>query len=677
MVTRITIFILLGMMSFGAVTASAQSPFESEDSVSIQEDKFSDDPDELVREAELLLAKKQPIDARARLQKALQLRPEDYRIHLMLGQYYLAEVGHFTLAYRYIRRAEELFMQKYQVSDGFVVADKLREQVMLLYLRAEAELSLDKYQDSLNTLDRLAKVYPPAELSWYMATRAWVLMKLKRLDEAVQAAQQGLLIDEDSKRIYNILGILLSLKGNRELSLRAFAKAAAGEMRLGSFGQAATPLNNAGEVYRELFKDSLAEASWIRALQMPDGCEHVLPSLNTSILYIDQVRFFQADRTLKDFEVCYSAQSTRQDTEHRALLALSRGRIALHIGEFDQALELLKAANEREQWFGKIGTNENDVRLAATIAMANALTAKVGALRDTVRDRWSDRLNDMAEIPQIRIRAWWLQRQARRMALEELADFEDLELRNSDTMIEYPTLGSTLAGFPVKSLERRINRLLESDDRGPAKDHYRLYFAWNLMHHGKTARALPLLVELRKTLRPIDRLARAEVLTLLLKAEAANSSWWRSKTLDEKRDSLRTREELFELLPSRFRSADLSLPVISNLSSTEGTRGDLAKKVRKSLALRLPEADADEQPASNYVLKIVESKGEKNLTVSLIRKADNMLTILANESGTISSDGTGYEALVNKFTAAVFHHRKDLPGELVPKLELFDEIMNR
>jgi len=69
--------------------------------------------DSLLEESRLLLSGGRPIDARAKLQQALALRPNDYRPHMLLGQYYLFNVAHFKLAYRYLKTAEKHFSTVY------------------------------------------------------------------------------------------------------------------------------------------------------------------------------------------------------------------------------------------------------------------------------------------------------------------------------------------------------------------------------------------------------------------------------------------------------------------------------------------------------------------------------------------------------------------------------------
>src|SRR5690606_2603565 len=106
---------------------------------------------------------------------------------------------------------------------------------------------------------------------------------------------------------------------------------------------------------------------------------------------IDELRLFAAERALADFEACFAERSIRTDTEHRSLIALSRGRIMLRKGEIDAAVEQMTIALERQQWFGKIGTDINDMRLAAHVSLAQALDAKRATLADTHVESFSKR----------------------------------------------------------------------------------------------------------------------------------------------------------------------------------------------------------------------------------------------------------------------------------------------
>lgn len=649
--------------------AAAQTglPATSEPEVSAKDEDF----DTLMEDAQILMLQKRPIDARAKLQKAVQLRPGDYHPHMMLGQYYLFDVGQFKLAYRYILTAQELFMKQFGKPDGSVETDHAREHITLLYLRSEAELNLDKYEDSLKTLDVFGGLYWS---DWYPGTRAWVLMKLKRVDEAINVAQSAAIGETDRRRVYNVLGILLSIRGQRELSLRAFQQAIAEESALGSLGQVATPLNNAGEVYRELFRDNLAEASWLRAIRLPDGCDHILPSLNLSILYTDEARFLLAERALSDFEACFAQQNLeRQDTEHRGLIALARGKIRLRMGQLDESLKQLSAALERQQWFGKIGTNENDVQFASLIALSQALRAEQAEIRDKDYDSLREKAEAYAMLPSLAIRTWWTERQARDLGVNGLEDLEDLSIRNTDTMLEYPTVGSVFTGFPVRSFKRRIDRMLESDSRPEAAKYYKLYLAQNLWAHGDATEAERIIREIRGQFRPIDRLAQATALGTLIEVLERGASWFHRTTTAEADELVRLREELYGLLPSELRYRDLSLPV---RVSTSGPRNDLATAIHAHLRRRLSDPPGAATLKPRYELQILtQDAGSEGgaVTLQLVDTSNGQLR--ASQTGTVKADWTGRAELINSFLTRVFSHKIDPPGEPVPRLELLEGIM--
>ena len=632
--------------------------------------------EELLQQAQQLWLVGRPIDARAKFQKALALRPNDFRPHMFLAQYYLFEVAHFRLAYRYIRTAERLFQQQHGTGTA-IPLEQQRHHLLLLYLLSEAELNLDKYEDSLATLDKLKELYRPPD--WYPGTRAWVLMKLKRVDEAVTVAQAGLMVGADPRRTWNILGILLSVKENRELSLNAFGEAIKAELTTQGFGHVATPLNNAGEVYREIFKDNFAEGSWRRAVRLPDGCEHILPSLNLAILYIDQLRLFQAERSLADFEACFAQQTERKDTEHRTLLALARGRIALHENRIEDALELLSVAEQDQQWFGKIGTNENDVEFASAIALAQALRSQAAVLRDTARDSVWERLQDKAMIPWLETRAWWLNRKARKIGLSELDDLEDLFIRNTDTMLEYPTFGTALADFDSKSFQKRIERVTKQDSRTDAHTYYNLYLGTNFLAHGDEDSAIPLLESALYNFRDIDRLARAETLAKLLLAYEADAGWLGGQSSAQQIRDLEYREELFSLLPSHLRYHNLSLPVSIRLEAS-GEAQKIVRNIRDELTkARFEVVRKSLKDRANYGLALAATPGKddssRTISVHLFNKKTNTQVLV--HTSEVKLDGTGTADLVNTFIAKAFSHRADPPGQQLGPIPILDGIFKQ
>lgn len=430
--------------------------------------------DTLLREATTLLVSERPLDARTKLLRALQRDPNLYRTHYLLAGYYLVHVGHFRLAMKYIKRAEQLFEKENGPPPYRDHALQL-EHSNIIYYQSQIRLSLDNYQGALESLDRYASLGYVSD--WYPGSRAWVLMKLGRIQDAITVARAGILASAEPGRTLNMLGILLSMNGQPLEALEVFRRAIANEFASGNEGQPATPLNNSGEVYKEMFDDDKAESSFLRAIALPDGCEHVLPSLNLALLYIEQLKIEAARSTIDGFERCVAQFPLRNNEEHAALVHLARGRIALHSGDVDKAIDHFRSAMDGTQWFGKIGTNQNDLLVAATISLSQALDRKSHIVRTTVSASWWEWLGQLGVRLSHSFESWWLMRRARQMLTGELNDIEDLQIRNTDSLLEYPTLGEALSGLSARSLGRRLHREGELDQRAPAKLFYQLYEA--------------------------------------------------------------------------------------------------------------------------------------------------------------------------------------------------------
>ena len=617
--------------------------------------------DSLVADSQLLFIERRPLDARAKLQRALQLAPDDYRPHFFLGVYYLTEVAHFKMADKYLSKAEELFRKEYGSElDGTLRPEAWRQNARLLQYLTEAKLNLDNYEEALRYANRFANTYWD---DWFPGTKAWILMKLRRVDEAIQEAQSGVLRGADETRTYNILGILYSLKGNRRLALDAFKQAIKAELQAGSSNQAATPLNNSGEVYRELFQDDLAEASWLRALQLPDGCDHILPSLNLALLYIDQLRLFQAERTLADFEACFAQKSQRSDTEHRALLALARGKIALREGEPEKAEKLLKQAADREQWYGKIGTDPEDLQLSASLSLAQMYLAKIELLRDEPLETLSGKkITNTAQAIWLRVQAWWQLRKARQIAVSELHNFEDLYIRNTDSMLEYPTLGIFFSGVSIAEVKNRIAAMREEDKRKESQRYYDLFLLEREVASGASKNTVAKLEEVYKALDLSENLLRAQALSLLIRSYEQQRGFFSASPALETRIR-ETKEELFNLLPSYLRFIGSNLPTSISIRATSGAESVANNYARELTRVRF----ADAGDSARYELVIEASPQSISLTLSDKRRGLLISRVDQNESGEY------HRELITQFIDKCFGYRTDASSSSLPKLEILEE----
>lgn len=549
----LTVTLSLGLLCNAQPTrADIHDPFDPFDKPKNETADTENDsdktPDQLIMEATMLLQDERPLDARTKLLKALQKDPKQYRAHILLAGYYMVHVGHFRLALKYVKQALALFEEK-NGKPPYTDYIAKSEHEQLLYLLSQARLNLDDYQGALDVLDEFTSYNYTSE--WYAGTRSWVLMKLGRLDEAIKIARLGIVSGAEPGRSLNMLGILLSMKGEREASIQVFRDAIAYELSLGTSGQPATPFNNMGEVYKEIFDEVRAESAWLRATSMPDGCEHVLPALNLALLYIDELNFSGAKRAMDNFESCVAQFPLRNGEEHKALVNFTRGRIALHTGHVDAAINHFEEALGHQQWFGKIGTSQEDLRAAALISLATALEAKNNHIKYYRFNSTSDWLRSIKERSMNALRSWWLMRRARQILTEDLANFEDIYVRNTDSLIEYGTLGTLLSGIPSNALKKRISDEEAVDSRKDAHYFYLAYLGENYLNHGSKTEGQRLLNEVVNMSRPTyDNLLRLHALLLSL-----------SNLSPESDDYIALANQAFALSRASLRNYGFALPV--------------------------------------------------------------------------------------------------------------------
>lgn len=537
------IFIFILFLLFPSVVF-AYDPYDPFDTSTPEKSDESDEnktPDELLLEASKLLTDERPLDARTKLLTVLKKDPKNIKAYTLLGGYYLSYVGHFRLALRYIEKAQALFIEesgKPPYTDIFTRS----QDAQLLNLLSQTKLNLDDYEGSLALLDEFERrEYMSA---WYPGSRAWVLMKLGRLQDAIKIARAGVLAGFEPGRSLNMLGILLSMNKEPQDAITMLESATDIEESMGSDGNPATPLNNMGEVYEEIFKEDAAERSYLRALSKKDGCDNVLPSLNLAFLYVDMLNLKAAKTTIDNFESCVAQYPLRNGEEHKAFIHLARGRIDLLTGHIDSAIEHFNSALEKRQWFGKIGTDIEDLRVGALISLSQALRARLNWISSSSQSVLT-RLSNAPILLQTWVKIYYIEREARRMLVEDLKQFEDIRIRNTDAMIEYPTLGNLLSTFP-KDVTRSLLARIESDDPRPeGKTYYSLY----KLHSGILENEndfSPLLSQVISHIRPgKDELLSVDA--LLLKAKTS---------LDES-----TCTRIFLKQRSALRNAGLTLPV--------------------------------------------------------------------------------------------------------------------
>jgi tetratricopeptide (TPR) repeat protein len=547
------IFVFVALVVGKPCLAQNLDPFDTDPlwGVPVDADDTKKSAAQLLAEAQALLSDERPLDARSKLLLALKKDPKSFEVHTNLAHYYMSQVGHYRLALKYIKRAGELLVESHG-EPPYKQYKVQTQHALYLYMLSQVRLNLDNYQGALDALDEYTKQGYYSD--WYPGSRAWILMKLGRPEEAIRVAQVGLaaMVSSTEKgQILNILGILLSMTKQRSLSLEVFRKAIAHESSLGRYGQPATPLNNSGEVYKEIFEEERAEDAWTKAISMQDGCEHVLPTLNLVLLYIEQLRLPRAEEALNRFESCVAQYPLRNGEEHRALVHMARGRIALLRGDLDGAEKHLHGALERQQWFGKIGASTEDLATGTLLSLGRLYEVRARFLNATPQASLIESFSTRAALVSDELRSWWYYRKGMRLLLEDLNDFEDLTVRTTDSLLEYPTLGSALTRIDGASLRARLERLLHGDERKRSHRYYELYQAELHLLRGEIAEGMIGIKRVLAEVRPVhDNLIEAHALGLALTHGALSQQEYAEHAV-----------RLFRLNRAHIRISGVRLPV--------------------------------------------------------------------------------------------------------------------
>jgi Tfp pilus assembly protein PilF len=619
---------LLVLISSGAlttVTGQALYPGKSlpSSTVAVEEDLSSYSAQDLTYQAEELMRDRQPISARTRLLAALEKDPNYYPTHLSLAEYYLSFVGHFKLSLKFLKQAEQLFLKANGKPPYFNRFLALEHSQFLLML-SQIRLNLDNYQGALQALDDFKGFgYFNAN---YDSSRAWILMKLNRLDDAIQSARSGVLTSAGRGGALNMLGILLSVSNQPNESLKVFDQAIQFEKTFGEDGSPATPLNNAGEVYRERFLDKKSESYWLQAKGLPDGCEHVLPSLNLAILMMEHSKLNRAEESMDSFESCVKQFTVKNDEEHRSLVSLARGRIALTRGDYKKAHEHLEQTLARGQWFGKIGTNVEDLQIGALQSFSENIAAKKNGLSFRVPETLLEYPKRLQESLKLSVLEWWTLRKAR-LLFQKMNNMEDIYIRHSDSIIDYPHLGTLLASFPTASLKKRLAQIQKSDDRTLASIYYDAYIAENLIAHGDYQEGNSLLKTcIQKIISANREDFDSRLLNHLYLVQA-------STLFSQSAEYLRSSESAFRISPASLKNYGIKLPVKSNAKGIEN---------------------------SGYLKKagfLVHSNDDSLFSIDLQKNNDVYVIKFISNSPDIQSievKGSNLPALLNRLSEAVF-----------------------
>jgi tetratricopeptide (TPR) repeat protein len=287
-------------------------------------------------------------EAEKRWNAALALKPDYAEAYSNLSNL-LNDEGAYDRAENMARRAIEL---NPRLTDAYVNL-------------AAAHTVRHRHADALRVLDALVSFAPAHARA--LAARALTLKELDRLDEALEIAKRAALAVPESPEAHNAIGQVYQARGEFELALAAYDRAAAlpGPAQMDAIA-------NRGALFTEFGRKEEA----IKALK---EAARVFPSA-PGILFsqTDLRRFEPGDPLIGQMQALLSREGI--SLADRATLHFGLGKAFLDIGDSEQAFRHYDEGNrlKRSTFAYDADANERWMASIAQVFSANLLAAKAG-----------------------------------------------------------------------------------------------------------------------------------------------------------------------------------------------------------------------------------------------------------------------------------------------------------
>ncbi len=401
------------------------------------------------------------IDGRDRLVEILKKNPKNLDALILLMDYYSLIVADFDEVLKYVQRAKSVLKE-------VEIIKRITYSSQILWHEYNAWNQKNQYDKALETLKKAEKdgLMP----IWYNSSLSWVLFKLGKIDEAIQAAESALYYWGDFLNALNMLGILYGVKGETERAIETLKKAI-------GYGEAfkqniSAPVNNLGEIYEEIFLENLGIQMYNKVINDDPNCEYLLSYVNLSLLYLDFKDIGSASRVVKSYKNCIRRFPYRKNQAYLSLLNLVDSRIKYLEGDFFESRRLARWILDYEQQLGYVGTDPKDLKLAAIQSLLLANEAIIGSLK-YYNHNFNHKVKNLLLALRLKVENW-LYRKEFLNIFKSLNYFEDLKIRNSDSFLFYPFLAFEVRYWPRKKASQLIQSFRRKDKRKIAKYYYDL-----------------------------------------------------------------------------------------------------------------------------------------------------------------------------------------------------------
>lgn len=496
------------------------------------------------------------IKARELAEAIVRRNPRSYAGHYVLGMVHHYGEANFARALYHLERARSLFEREHGPRPTLFA--QRRWHALILRALAYTHGDLEHYEEQLRFMLRYSELYDPD----FVAERAWPLMKLRRFDEAREAARLGRETG-DPRQIEIALNALCAIEfeaGDDRASYEACREA----MMLHGGDpsrQGAVDFTNFAEAARAVFALDEAERVDLLATQA-QVTWYGNPWLELAELYVRQGRFVEALGALRQVPPYRDQRPPHvrdaDRSEHQRALA----SFFLVVGRAEDAVRYSeKALNAPDRRAHNSRDPAQDRAIAALLHRASLRLRAEQRVEDAIGAPFYERAWAWACSLHDRFRAWMSGRAAARALADEERLVGTFMIGTHRSAVMPPWLAGELVEVLGAGVVREaVRRAREADDRDGSDAYYDAFEAEAALSAGDAERARELGERALAGLQPGEVMLRARVMAVLAEA---------SRRLGDERRASEAYGEAFQADPGIFRRFGWAVPVRFDVSGGE------------------------------------------------------------------------------------------------------------
>lgn len=504
------------------------------------------------------------IKARELAEAVLEERPDSFVGHFVLGFVHHYGEANFPRALYHLDRAMALYVQQHGERPEPPAPWRWHARILRELVWAHGDM--EHYEQQLEYMARYSELYEPD----FIAERAWPFMKMRRFDDAREAAELGRATG-DERQVEVALNALCAIEfeaGDDEASYRA-CRAAMDLHGADPTQQGAVDFTNFAEAARAMFRLDEAERVDLLATEAQVSW-YGNPWVELGELYVREGRYAEALQALREVPTYRERRPPHVRDADRNEARRALASFFLVIGRPDDALmHSEKALNAPDRRAHNSRDPQQDRAIAALLHRAGLRLRAERRSEENVGAPWYQRLWGWGESTVDRYRGWL----SGRVAARNLADEERLVgtflIGTHRSAVMPPWLiGELTEVLGAGVMREAIRRAREDDVREDAVAYYDAFEAEAALASGDSERARELADRAQAALNPAEAMLRARVLAIL--AQAARDEGDRSAASE-------AYGQAFQADPGVFRRMGLSVPVTYGLSgdATAEDVGDL------------------------------------------------------------------------------------------------------